>query len=88
MNTLYNVWTFKPLGLRKYIRQQAHVWGVETLSKIIKAERKLQEDIMKKPIVQKTIVQTKKAKSLALEKTLAVKEVKDKAMEKTIQPVK
>lgn len=51
MKTLYNVWTFKPLGLRKYMRQQAHAWGIETLSKIIKAERKLQEELMNKPIV-------------------------------------
>lgn len=43
---------------------------------------------MSKPIVQKTISQTQKAKTLALEKKQAVKQVKDKAMEKTISPVK
>ena len=49
--TLYNVWTYRSLGMRKYIRQQAHTWGIETLVKIIKAEQKLQEELLKKPLI-------------------------------------
>ena len=36
--TIYNAYTFRSLGMRIYIRQKAHAWGIQTLEKIMIAD--------------------------------------------------
>ena len=39
---------FKPPGYKKWIRQKAHNWGVDTMNSIIEKDIKLKEQLIQK----------------------------------------
>jgi hypothetical protein len=41
---LYNAYLYKEPGMKKWIREKAHQWGIDKLESIISADKKLLSD--------------------------------------------
>ena len=46
----YNAYLYKEPGMKKYIRQKAHQWGVDKLESIISQDKKIVSDFKKKQV--------------------------------------